>query len=275
MPLTFSHAAAALPLRRLRLPFSALVVGTMAPDFLYFTGMMAQGRFGHTLPGLFLSCLPLGLLLLWVFHRLIKRPLIGLAPLAAQQRLHPFREASPFDRPLALVAVALVLGACTHIVWDSFTHAERWGVAHVAWLRQTVPVPVLGTLSVYRLVQHGSTLFGLAVLALALLRWWRRAPVHAMQPPALPARTRACWLLGFGLVAVLAGLAYGMQATADARPVFAVFVGRFVVAWTSALFLSVLAYGCWQELGAATPRPTAAGAKRGDGEVRVNKRASG
>jgi len=33
MPFTFAHPAAAVPLAQFRLPLSALVVGSMAPDF--------------------------------------------------------------------------------------------------------------------------------------------------------------------------------------------------------------------------------------------------
>ena len=36
MPFTVSHAAAVLPLQRLGLPLTALMIGSMAPDFGYF-----------------------------------------------------------------------------------------------------------------------------------------------------------------------------------------------------------------------------------------------
>jgi Domain of unknown function (DUF4184) len=154
MPLTFAHPAAALPLARLRLPLSALVVGSMAPDLVYFLRLAPRGHFGHTLPGLFLFCLPAGLALLWTFHHVLKGPLLDLAPDAARRRLAAGQGASPFGRPVALV-VAVGLGAVTHDVWDAFTHAGGWAVAALPALRQPVAPFGLGPVPVYKLLQHG------------------------------------------------------------------------------------------------------------------------
>src|SRR5215467_12574272 len=44
VPFTFSHPAAVLPLARRGLVFSALVVGSMAPDFPYFVQMSAKNQ---------------------------------------------------------------------------------------------------------------------------------------------------------------------------------------------------------------------------------------
>ncbi len=51
MPLTLSHPAAIIPLARQGLVFSALVVDSISPDFLYFINLSPRGQFGHTLPG--------------------------------------------------------------------------------------------------------------------------------------------------------------------------------------------------------------------------------
>ena len=64
MPFTVSHAAAALPFRRARLVTSALVVGTMAPDFEYFLPLKTHDTFGHTFPGILVLTLPVALLVL-------------------------------------------------------------------------------------------------------------------------------------------------------------------------------------------------------------------
>ena len=51
MPFTVSHVAAALPLRRLNLVWSAFVVGSMAPDFPYIVGTTDYRSLGHQFPG--------------------------------------------------------------------------------------------------------------------------------------------------------------------------------------------------------------------------------
>jgi len=62
LPFTLAHPAAVLPLRRTGLVFSALVVGSMAPDFPYFLSVSDAIRWGHSTRGVFLFCLPFGLL---------------------------------------------------------------------------------------------------------------------------------------------------------------------------------------------------------------------
>ncbi|MFY9676569.1 MAG: DUF4184 family protein [Terriglobales bacterium] len=73
MPFTPAHIAAAYPFRRTRFVWSALIVGTMAPDFEYFLRMALEARHGHSFPGVFLLTLPLALVTLWLFHKFVKR----------------------------------------------------------------------------------------------------------------------------------------------------------------------------------------------------------
>ncbi|RKZ85433.1 MAG: hypothetical protein DRR19_16380 [Candidatus Parabeggiatoa sp. nov. 1] len=61
MPFTLSHPAAAVPLARGGLVLSALVVGSMSPDFLYFLCLSTQYQFGHTFIGVFVFDIPTGL----------------------------------------------------------------------------------------------------------------------------------------------------------------------------------------------------------------------
>ena len=87
MPFTPAHIAAVLPFRRTRMLWSALVVGAVAPDLEYFLRMSPQGRYGHTLAGLFVFTLPLGLLTLWLFHAFVKAPFVDLMPDSLARRL--------------------------------------------------------------------------------------------------------------------------------------------------------------------------------------------
>jgi Domain of unknown function (DUF4184) len=173
VPFTLSHAAAALPFRR-HLIISALVVGTLAPDFEYFLRLSPEDRFGHTVVGIFTFTLPLALLVLWIFHALIKVPVIALLPEAIQRRLAAHHHGFSFipARRFALIVVSLVLGIATHLLWDSFTHPTTWLYYHWSFLRQPVHLPILGWVGHYKLLQHLSTVFGLTVLLLWFARWY-------------------------------------------------------------------------------------------------------
>ena len=70
MPFTLSHAAAVLPISRLgryRLPLSALMIGSMAPDFGYFFSQEASRELTHSFASLPLFALPMGLAV-WLFY---------------------------------------------------------------------------------------------------------------------------------------------------------------------------------------------------------------
>src|SRR5271166_627769 len=94
MPFTVSHAAAVLPFRRLNLVWSAFMVGSMAPDFPYIVGTTEYRDLGHHFPGLIWFTIPASFAALWLFHMVIKQPVIGLMPLGMQARL--CRHASNF-----------------------------------------------------------------------------------------------------------------------------------------------------------------------------------
>ena len=160
MPFTFVHTAAALPLRGKRLVPSALIVGTMAPDFEYFLRFSPGGGFGHTFAGAFLLSLPLALLVLWIFHAIVKAPLIRLFPEGIRMRLGAQMGRFSFGgmKRFLLIVISLLIGIATHIVWDSFTHQYTWLSDHWPLLRQTVHLPVLGWLPLYKILQYISNM---------------------------------------------------------------------------------------------------------------------
>lgn len=203
MPFTLAHAAAAMPFRRLRLIPSAVVVGTLAPDFEYFLRLAPRGGFGHTFAGAFLLSLPMALLVLWMFHGLVERPLVQLFPNAIQLRLtrnEPFRFGG-FSRFLLIVFSALV-GIATHIVWDSFTHRYTWPTRHWPFLQEAQYLPVLGWIPHYKLLQHASSVIGVLLLFVWAARWYQTTkPRRDSRETALPLRQR--WLVG-GCIAGIA-----------------------------------------------------------------------
>ena len=209
MPFTLAHGAAALPFRRTRLELSALLTGCFAPDFMYFLRLAPRGHFGHTLPGLLLFDLPAGVAALFLFHAYAEQPLSIYLPACIRARLKPGAERFAFAPParFALIALSILTGAATHILWDSFTHRDYWPALHWSFLRRKVQVPLAGPVPTYKLLQHGSTVVGLVILAIWVFLWYRGTQ-PAGDPPAhsYSASRRIVILVIVPLVAGLAAL---------------------------------------------------------------------
>src|SRR5262245_18310832 len=115
MPFTASHAALAIPAYRAFRPHavpSAVVIGTMAPDFWYFAPMLDRLE-THSVISLLWFSLPIGMVAYSVFHKLVKIPLMALLPAFVRRRttgLAPL----PASRPLA-VAASVLVGATSHL----------------------------------------------------------------------------------------------------------------------------------------------------------------
>ncbi len=214
MPFTVSHAAAVLPIRATlgaRVDLVALVVGSLAPDFPYYVGGAFLRGVTHDPAAILWFCVPTGLAVLWLYESLLRRAAWDLLPRPLRARTEPQRK-QPIHTQWVPVLTGLVLGAATHVAWDAFTHngdvvrhlGLDWHLATVAGVR----------VFSYKVLQHGSTLFGAAVLAVAVARWIVECP-----PRPLPAddddphagirrrRTRALLVtgsLGFGLAVAIA-----------------------------------------------------------------------
>ena len=202
MPFTPSHAAAVLPFLRTPLPASALVIGSVAPDLPYYLPLDLPWD-THTASAVVTTDLLLGGLAWVVWHALLAEPALAWAPGALRSRLTgvPLGPGVRIRsvRGLVLTVLALVVGAATHVLWDEFTHAGRWGTEHLpALARDWGPLPG------YRWLQYAGGVLGGAVLLVWLVRWWRRAPRAPL--PARPAAWPA-WvaIAGAGLLTGVAG----------------------------------------------------------------------
>src|SRR5262249_48732022 len=139
---------------------------------------------------------------------LMKLPLISLAPEAHQQRLvslaKPFRWGGALR--FMLIVASLLLGSISHLAWDAFTHERGLVVRNVPDMR--VPLEEFGTQRpLYTLLQHGSSLLGLALLAFWYWRWLKRTPAQPV-PPYLETSSRAkVWILG-STVTVATGVSF-------------------------------------------------------------------
>lgn len=161
MPLTIAHPAAVLPFKRSGLPLSALVIGSMAPDFEYWLHLSPHSDISHSILGLFTFCLPVGMLALWVFHRIWKQPLAAMLGGGYGHLATPF-PFWPFPR-FIMLCCEILIGALTHLIWDSFTHQYGWAVQQVTGLSRPIQVGYI-EVPLYKILQHASTLLGCGIL---------------------------------------------------------------------------------------------------------------
>lgn len=248
MPFTLVHGAAALPFRRFRLVTSGLLVGTFAPDFEYFLRLAPNDRFGHTLLGTFVLTLPVALLVLWLFHAFVKVPVARLLPDAIQRRLTNHLDAFRFGgvERFALVVGSILVGIATHLAWDSFTHRNTWLYHRWPLLGQTIDLPVLGLVPLYKVLQHGSTVIGIAVLSIWLIVWYRNTEPsgHVLGSSSSPRRKMAIGsavtviALGGATIRAVARVGVPTDHSSEKR-----FVGLLVVTAVALVWWQLVAYG--------------------------------
>lgn len=236
MPVTIAHPAAVLPLRALGLPLSALVIGSMAPDLPVFSQSWGIYRFTHSVAGIVTIdlLLTLGLLLAW--DRWGRDALVDTSPALFRDRLPGHARLS--RRSWLLAPVAAVVGSITHVVWDAFTHAGRWGVRMVPWLQE-----VHGSVRGHQWAQNISGVVGITVVGLAILAVVRRPVLpDAGRARRLPATTLpgavavACTL---SVLTFAARLGYDFQSDAfHAAVVGIVSLGLGLAAVTAAWLLA-------------------------------------
>lgn len=207
MPFTPSHIAAVLPLRGRAgrgLPIAALAAGSMSPDLPYFQPFGDWRLLSpptHSVAGILTWDLLFGIGL-WALWRAGARPVHDLVPDLIRDRWRPPGRPTT-GRGWGLAAVAVLIGAATHVLWDEFTHAGRFGTTHLAAIAALYPTP-LGELPGYRILQYASGAVGLLIVGWVGLR----QPVYVQRPRPRPRLAlAAAWLVPLaGLAAAAARL---------------------------------------------------------------------
>lgn len=250
MPFTLSHCIAVVPIARVlkrRCSLSALLAGCVAPDFRHIPQLPSFGIPSHSIAGVFTFCLPLGLLFYLAFHGIMKRPLIALLPngwACRIETLESSRRRWP-DVSALTVALCVVAGAFTHLIWDAFTH-PGWVVDHISILQYRVFHLEGLHVPVFRILQHVSTVVGLVVLWRWLARWYREAPVGSVAA-SLPTRHRVLAIAAILSVTSVVALTFGAATIVGAGPIlklraflFGAALGSFCGLWST-----LLAFSAW------------------------------
>ncbi len=173
MPFTAAHPAIILPLLRSRY-FSAtgLLIGSISPDFEYFLKMSVDDTHGHTVTGLIYFDLPVTIFLAWLFHVVVKKNLIGNMPLYFQRRsqeLLEFDFVSYIKKNGRVFLISALVGASSHIFWDSFTHNNTYFTRTLPFYEGTY-VPYDGVkYPLFYALQYISTGLGLTVMVIYIL----------------------------------------------------------------------------------------------------------
>jgi Domain of unknown function (DUF4184) len=258
MPFTLSHPAAVLPIHsRFKnwIPLSALVIGSLVPDAEYYFPMPEHFKLNsHALLGTFSSSLPFGICLWLIFY--------WLAPSAAFLLPSPHREAiAPQLKPrLASLAQALgvalgvLIGAWSHVLWDSFTHVRGWIVRHVPLLQR----PLFGHgLPGYKDLQYFSSVLGLCVLFYAYNRWLKASGVQ-MWIWRKPGWRFYLWL-GVAIICLIAAAIEGRAITAI-RNLYFDHTGHFAILFVTSFVRDFLIAVCTVAFAAKLSQPFGRGA---------------
>jgi hypothetical protein len=173
MPIPLAHPSVVLPLRRycprwLSLP--ALVIGSMAPDAGYLFDDPGLGGLSHEFFGSIAFAVPVGILSLAILFGLRKR-VVALLPEPQRQTYEPLCR-RPLG-PIWIIALSLVIGIWSHVIWDSFVHVDGWVVERLPLL-QTPVIQYSGrTARVSHVLWYGSSFAGVVAVFLALENWKR------------------------------------------------------------------------------------------------------
>lgn len=222
----------------------------MSPDFEYFLRLAPRGHFGHTAVGVLVMDLPLSLLVLWFYRRDLRLTFIALFFDSAG---HP--ESKAWDIPgVTAECAGILVGAATHILWDSFTHRSFWPYQHLSFLHR--PVFQVGTARVelFEFLQQLSSLVGLLLVAIWCWQLLTTDARHrAMKEISGRGKALATFATIIGIFSIMRAWAGATTAPAPLR--IAVFVGDLVVTTMSLTFLAVLSFSVIYVNRRIPPRP--------------------
>lgn len=169
MPFTFSHPAVVLPfwkISRKYLSFTGLIVGSMVPDFEFFLKMKTGPNVGHHFFGIFFFDIPLALILCFIFHKFLKRPLFIYSPDWFGRRVTKYID---FDWPLyalrhiLVVIISIIVGIITHLFFDAFTHHDGFFVERIDFFKKIYTLMGMD-IAVFSIAQVLISLIGLFIV---------------------------------------------------------------------------------------------------------------
>lgn len=167
MPFTLAHAAVSIPfyhVHRRWISFSAIAIGTITPDFEYFLRMRMLSEHSHLVSGMFYFNLPIGFLLFVFFEKVLKEKIFTSAQPPSWRDI---------GARLPFIIFSLLIGIGSHLLWDSFTHATGFFVECFSFLQSSIALGYF-EVPVYKVLQHASSVIGIAAVAGFYIKNFRR-----------------------------------------------------------------------------------------------------
>ena len=203
MPFTLAHPLAVIPFRKTRMDMTALIIGSMAPDFDYFYHTHSGFILSHSLPGIIYYCLPITISVALLWHFVVKASLASALPLSLcckySDWLSSRWEFQSFLRIIVII-VSAVAGVMTHLAWDSFTHINGFFVQNIDFLTRRTFV---FNFPLYKLLQYSCGLVGASMVLFVIVR-------HSSQEPPMVVRhhLKIFWITALSVFIVLCTVRY-------------------------------------------------------------------
>ena len=153
-------------------------------------------------------------------------------PADLKSRLLAFKQFdwnSHFKKNWPVVLISILVGAGTHLFWDSFTHEHGTFVKMIPALQSTVNLFVIQA-PLYKMLQHLSTLIGAVVIVFAIIKLPADRHVHT------PLKKKY-WMIFLTLVVMvmvlrfISGLDYRFYGHVIATAISAGLIALIVTPW--------------------------------------------
>ncbi|MDR2693606.1 MAG: DUF4184 family protein, partial [Chitinispirillales bacterium] len=147
--------------------------------------------------------LPLGLLLAFIFHNIVRNSLLDNLPFFLRARFSAFRLFDwneYFNKNWAAVIISLIIGAASHLLWDGFTHKYGCFVAIMPALTNQInfwnaQVPV------FNILQHASTIVGGLAVVFAVYK----LPIDRKETGSVSIKY---WVIAAGITLGIVGIRF-------------------------------------------------------------------
>ena len=151
---------------------TGLIIGSMAPDFQSFIIPDGDKTQSHTWWGIIWFCIPVSLLIAFVFHLSIREMLISHLPRMFQIKFARYKDfdwISRFKRYWPVVIVSVLIGGASHLFWDSFSHFNGFFIRDNASLQGNAEIGGK-SIEIPFLIQYLNSGIGLLIVVIAILQ---------------------------------------------------------------------------------------------------------
>ena len=134
--------------------------------------MKIQSDCSHNIEGLLWFNFPVGIILTFIFHNIVKVALVNNSPNFIYRRMIAFNEFNwnnYFKKNWLIVIISIIIGALSHLFWDSFTHIHGYFVENLDIYKNNYSVAGK-EIPLYKIMQHSSTLIGGLIILIAFVR---------------------------------------------------------------------------------------------------------